>query len=133
VDNAVTISGGTFEVAIGGSATGVLFGAGGTLQLDGSQIFGGTVAGFAAPALIDLRDISFTSGVTTAIFTEAPSNLSGTLMVSSGVAVANITLLGQFMTAQFHLTSDGHGGTLVSDPAAATSFDQAVIAPHHHA
>jgi hypothetical protein len=31
--------------------------------------------------------------------------------------VANIALLGQYVAGSFALSSDGHGGTLVTDPA----------------
>jgi hypothetical protein len=53
------------------------------------------IAGFAPPAgiteAIDLRDISFGAG-TTATFTEAANNLSGTLTVTSGAQTASLTL-----------------------------------------
>jgi predicted Rossmann-fold nucleotide-binding protein len=31
---------------------------------------------------------------------------------------SNLTLLGQYTAANFHLASDGHGGTIVTDPLA---------------
>jgi hypothetical protein len=34
-------------------------------------------------------------------------------VVSSG---GTLTLLGQYVTGQFHMATDGHGGTLVTDP-----------------
>ena len=41
---------------------------------------------------------------------------SGTLTVSDHMGhTANITLLGQFMAAQFNIAADGHGGTLVTE------------------
>jgi hypothetical protein len=33
-----------------------------------------------------------------------------------GTHTANLTLLGQYVAGQLHLTSEGHGGTLVTDP-----------------
>jgi autotransporter passenger strand-loop-strand repeat protein len=117
--SAAIISGGTLEVMSGGStgASAVTFAVsgGGILQLDHSQSFAGTVAGFGKPDFLDLRDIAFTSATTLA-FTEAPGNTSGTLTVSDGTHTANITLLGQYVTAQFTKASDGAGGTLVGDP-----------------
>jgi autotransporter passenger strand-loop-strand repeat protein len=94
--SAATISGGTLELMSGG-ATGagpVTFATsgGGILQLDNSQSFGGTVAGFGLPDFLDLRDIAFGSATTLA-FTEAPGNTSGTLTVADGTHTANITLL----------------------------------------
>jgi hypothetical protein len=52
------------------------------------------------------------------------SNTSGTLTVSDGTHTTNLTLLGQYATAQFNLTSDGHGGTLVTDPPLTVATDQ---------
>ena len=128
VVSGATISGGTLEIASGGStgAGAVTFATsgGGTLQLDASVSFGGLVAGFGLPDNLDLRDIAYISGTTTSSFVEAGNNLSGTLTVSTSGTTANITLLGQYVAAQFHLTSDGHGGTLVTDPPLAVATDQ---------
>ena len=92
--------------------------------MNGTTTFSGTVAGLAMGDFLDLRDISFISGTTSATFTEAGSNTSGTLTVSDGTHIANLTLLGQYVTAQFHLTSDGHGGTVVTDPPLTVATEQ---------
>jgi autotransporter passenger strand-loop-strand repeat protein len=135
IDRAVTISGGTFEVASGGStgSSPVTFagGSGGTLRLDASLSFGGLVAGFGAGDDLDLRDISFGSATSTT-FTEAASNLSGTLTITNGVSSASITLLGQYTAGQFTTASDGAGGTLIGEtmaPAAAAT--SATLAASH--
>ncbi|HEV2335902.1 MAG TPA: hypothetical protein VGS13_10425, partial [Stellaceae bacterium] len=47
------------------------------------------------------------------------SHKSGTLTVTSGAHTAKLTLLGSYVTSRFTLTSDGSGGTLVTDPPAA--------------
>jgi autotransporter passenger strand-loop-strand repeat protein len=115
-----TISGGIVELTSGAVApAAIIFAGGGTLQLDNSQHFSGTVAGFGLPDQIDLVDIAFGAG-TTPTFNEAVSNLSGTLIVSSGSEVANITLLGRYVPSQFDIAADGRGGTLVTDPPAQT-------------
>ena len=49
-------------------------------------------------------------------FSEAGNNLSGTLTVTDGTHTANLTLIGQYVTAQFTKATDGHGGTLIGDP-----------------
>jgi autotransporter passenger strand-loop-strand repeat protein len=118
VDSAVTIGGGLFEVASGASTgrSPVTFAGGGTLQLDGSVSFGGVVAGFAVPDRLDLRDIAFGVG-TMVSFTEANNGTSGTLTVMDGTHTANITLLGSYTPSQFSVSSDGNGGTAVTDPA----------------
>ncbi len=119
--NATTISGGLVEVMSGAYVSGRLFtfSGGGTLQLDRSVYFKGQIAGFAVPDQLDLRDIAFVSGTTTVSFAEAASHTSGTLTVASGAHTAKLTLLGSYVTSQFTLTSDGHGGTLVTDPPVA--------------
>jgi autotransporter passenger strand-loop-strand repeat protein len=125
------INGGTLEVASGGSTGGgaVTFAVsgGGILQLDDSVHFGGLVAGFGQPDLIDLRDVAFGSD-TVLSWTQVVSGPSGsgTLTVSGGGNVANITLLGQYSAGQFTSASDGQGGTLVGDPPIAAQTDQAV-------
>jgi len=122
-------------VFAGGTADGTVL-SGGTLQLDAGAGFRGAIEGFAGPTpadRIDLRGIAFVSGTTTASFVEAPGNTSGTLTVTTGAHTAELILLGGYVTSRYTLTSDGHGGTLVTDPpvpgggAAQTNF--ADIAP----
>jgi trimeric autotransporter adhesin len=76
---------------------------------------------------IDLRDIAFGKS-THAHFVEAPNHLSGTLTVRNGTQVANLTLLGQYSAADFSLSSDGLGGTMITDPAVG-SGGHPVLAP----
>ena len=64
---------------------------------------------------LDLSDIAFNSATTTVAFAEAGNNLSGTLTVSAGTHTANLTLLGQYVTAQFTSATDNHGGTLIGE------------------
>jgi autotransporter passenger strand-loop-strand repeat protein len=120
-----TINGGLVEVASGGTASGaVTFVSGGTLQLDAGAGFTGRIKGFGTPDLldrIDLRGIAFGSG-TTRSFSEAAGNTSGTLTVTSGTHTVHLTLLGLYTTNNFKLATDTHGGTLVTDPPAATGL-----------
>jgi hypothetical protein len=108
--------------------------AGGDLQLDASVSFHGLIAGFASPRgvteEIDLRDIAFGKG-TKVTFTEASKHQSGTLTVTDGTHTADLTLLGQYSTANFSLASDGHGGTMITDPPAMVgSAASPVLAAH---
>ena len=64
---------------------------------------------------IDLGGISF-GKKTKVSFKEDKNNLSGTLTVTDGTHTANLTLLGQYSANDFTLASDGHGGTMVTDP-----------------
>ena len=116
----VTLASGTLEVASGGSVNEVGF-QGGSLVLDASANFHGLVAGFGASDQIDLRDVGFVTATSTKkgqqsylSFTEAASNLSGTLTVNDGTHTANIQLLGQYAASEFTAASDGNGGTLIT-------------------
>jgi hypothetical protein len=82
----------------------------GTLQLDNSANFSGTVAGMIGQDTLDLRDIDFVA-IQKAAF--SGSETSGTLSVGDGVHTANIQLLGNYIAAAFTTASDGHGGTFV--------------------
>ena len=44
------------------------------------------------------------------------NNNGGTLTMSDGAHVANIALLGNYIASAFAMASDGHGGTLITDP-----------------
>jgi hypothetical protein len=50
--------------------------------------------------------------------------------VSDGSNTANITLLGQYVIANFHLASDKHGSTFVIDPPVSNSQNVALVNPH---
>jgi hypothetical protein len=85
----------------------------GTLRLDDSQQFTGTISGLAANGgnALDLSDISFiNTATTTATFN------AGTLTVTDGIHVATIALSGTYANGTFVTSSDGHGGTTVVDP-----------------
>jgi trimeric autotransporter adhesin len=133
IDNAVTISGGQFEVASGGSIGSgpVTFSGGGRLLLDASQSFSGLVAGFSASDSIDLKDIAFGSG-TTLSYAPASGGTSGTLTVSDGTHIANIELLGNYTAASFTKASDGGAGTLITDSStlAAAASSASLTTPH---
>lgn len=83
-------------------------GSSGTLLLDNSADFAGTVAGLFAQDMLDLRDISF-AGVQTPNFSGDASG--GTLHVSDGVHTAAISLLGNYLGSTFVASDDGHGGS----------------------
>lgn len=131
--NGAVISAGTLDIASGGSTgtDAVTFSGGGVLRLEDSVHFGGLVAGFTVPDLMDLVDIAFISGTTSVSWqqlTPGP-NGSDTLTATdrTPATTANITLLGQYMPSQFKIQNDGAGGTLVSDPPVSAS-DQSQLA-----
>jgi hypothetical protein len=62
-------------------------------------------------------------------FKEAQGHLSGTLTVTDGTHTASLTLLGQYSAQNFTLASDGHGGTMITDPAVGSGGQHPVLAP----
>jgi hypothetical protein len=102
---------------------------GGILQLDSSLTFSGLVAGFAQPDLLYLKDIAFVSGSTNATWTQ--SGTSGTLAVTNGTQTADITLLGQYSTLNFHVSSSTQGGTIVTDPPLVAQTDPSPLTLPH--
>jgi hypothetical protein len=113
----LAINGSTDLQLFGPSNANIAFGAGstGTLTLDDSQAYSGTVAAFAPGTHIDLVDIGFGASSTLG-YAPNSSDTGGVLTASDGTHFANIALLGQHMAASFVSASDGHGGTLISDP-----------------
>ena len=115
----------TFEFGAASSAN-AMFGPGaaGTIKLDDSADFTGTVSGFGADDRIDLSDIAFATGVTTNYLANQ-GGTGGTLVVSNGTTTANIAFMGQYQSADFHAASDNDGGTVVSyaPSQAAAPFD----------
>jgi hypothetical protein len=119
-----TISGIGSILDLGGSSTAVTTttnavfasGASGTLDLDHSSLFAGTVAGFASGDTIDVLDVGF------APKRDSYDPNTGILRVSDGTHVANIHLLGTYMASQFVFQDDMHGGTQITEvpPASAS-------------
>jgi hypothetical protein len=107
----------TLEFA-GASSAGTTFdtGAAGTLKLDLSALFTGTVSGFAQGDKLDMVDIAMMNA-TSMNYTVNADGSGGTLTVSDGTHTANIGLLGQYDPAGFQATTDGAQGTAITyDP-----------------
>ena len=94
-------------------------GADATLKIDHVADFNGTVAGFDSSDLLDLADVAFGSN-TTLEYAANSNNTGGILTVSDGTHTANVALLGQYMAADFVMSADGLGGTLIQDLPLAT-------------
>jgi hypothetical protein len=116
----------TLELTSAYSDKVTFLGSTGTLQLDNSTSFSGTVAGLIGQDTIDFTDID-------PVKVQQPSysgtSTSGTLTVSDGTHTANIALLGNYMASIFVAGSDGHGGTSVLDAPNGT-VQPLVTAPH---
>ncbi|WP_024512766.1 FecR domain-containing protein [Bradyrhizobium sp. ARR65] len=84
-------------------------GATGTLILDHSTSFGGTIAGLDDDDTLDLADISYTSDLTV-------SYANGILSVFAGdIDVANIHLAGDYSGVHWVLGADASGHTMVTE------------------
>jgi autotransporter passenger strand-loop-strand repeat protein len=116
-DVSAQVTGGT-EIVLSGGASGVVFSSGGTLQLDAGSHLNGTISGFHLGEEIDLRGLAFNSSSSTLTWKQTTSgaNASGTLTVKEGTSSTALTLVGSYTLSNFHATSDGHGGTLITDP-----------------
>ena len=115
VDPVTVAQGATVELAAAYAGAVNFAGTAGTLQLDNSAGFTGTVAGMSGQDTLDLRDINFAS-VRQPIFSGTTSG--GTLSLTDGALNATIALLGNYMASTFVASSDGYGGTSVVDQPA---------------
>ena len=104
----------------------------GTLKLDQSQSFSGTIAGFGGQDQIDLADVGYGAKSTLGYLANS-NNTGGTLTINDGTHTATLALLGQYIAGSFIAASDGHGGTLVSDEALSASATQTPVVTHPHA
>jgi autotransporter passenger strand-loop-strand repeat protein len=129
--SSVTVpGGGGVEIGTAGSHTDASFVSNtGTLMLGDSQHYAGTVAGLVGQDSLDLADINFINGTTTATLMNATS-AGGTLHVTDGTHQANIALLGNYMASMFVSASDGHGGTTIVDPQTVGAVQPLVAPPH---
>jgi hypothetical protein len=120
-------AGETLEVASPFSGSVAFAGDTGTLKLDNSASFSGTVAGMTGQDTLDLADIDPTK-VQQPTFNGDSSG--GTLNVTDGTHSANIVLIGNYLASTFVPTSDGHGGTALIDPAVLGGVAPLVTPPH---
>jgi autotransporter passenger strand-loop-strand repeat protein len=132
-NNTTIDGGGTAYVFAGGDINGVTFANPSAffeaiLDVEQASAITGPISGWQAQDVIGLGDISFSAGGTTFGYSENANNSGGTLTVSDGSNVATLALLGQYSASAFALSSDGHGGTLITDPAAIQP--SALATPH---
>src|SRR5262249_2769452 len=131
VQDPVTIApGATVELTSAYAGAVTFAGSAGTLQLDNSSSFSGTVAGMTGQDTIDFADINFGT-VNQPSFSGNSSG--GALSVTDGAHSANIALLGNYLASTFVASSDGHGGTNIIDPQQTSASEQMVVAQLQHA
>jgi autotransporter passenger strand-loop-strand repeat protein len=135
VSAAVVRGGGGLNVSAGGIVWGGLVLSGGTAIIAGTAASGQTISftstavaileldnlsGFSAAIAgmtqsnqkVDLSGFTYSSGE---VVSWAQTGTSGTLTITDGAKVANLTLIGTYSSASFKLTNDGKGGTYVAD------------------
>lgn len=128
-NNTTIGSDGTENVLAGGSAAGVTFaGAHAHLILAHASSLTGSISGWQGTDTIDLGDIAFGSKTTLGYAANA-NHTGGVLTVSDGSHVATLSLLGQYAAASFALSSDGYGGVLITNPAAAGQVQSVLASP----
>ncbi|MGF6165127.1 VCBS repeat-containing protein [Pseudomonas sp. 2725] len=93
-------------------------GAAGTLKLDVSTAFSGSVSGFTAGDTLDFGDVAF--GANTQItYAANDTGTGGLLIVNDGAHAAQVTLNGQYAAAGLQANAEGSGSELAYDAAAA--------------
>ena len=130
-----TLNGGTTEISGSGDATierassesvAFLSNSTGQLVLDQAPSYTGKISGFGTTQSIDLTDINFAAGVRISYASSSRKNTSGVLTVTDGTNKTSLQLQGTYTLANFHVTSDGNGGTLLTDPAVVTQRGDAL-------
>jgi autotransporter passenger strand-loop-strand repeat protein len=113
IATATTINaGGVERVDQQSEAHGVTFnGIGGLLDLDTADSVSAPISGFGFGDQIDLRNVGYYGSNTTVGFSQ------GVLTVSNGVDSGQLWLMGQYSAGALQATSDGHGGTMITDLA----------------
>ena len=116
----VTVAdGATVEIG-GASAPAVTFtGTTGTLKLEDSVAFAGQISGLTGSDALDLTDISYGPNTTATYLGNASG---GTLTITDGTHTASIALVGDYLSSNWNLSSDGNGGTVVVDPASSNNW-----------
>ena len=114
VNNYVTLTGGESFDLLGPTSKDVIFasGATGTLTLSDSREYSGYISGFTSSTTLDLRDIAFGTQSTIGF---SGTTSGGVLSVDDGAHLASIALLGDYSTSNFIESSDGYGGTKVTE------------------
>jgi hypothetical protein len=125
-----TINGGELDAAGTFNENVTFTGATGVLKLANSQTYTGSVTGLSltGSSSLDLGDIGFVSGQTTATYVDNGHATGGVLTVTNGTVTAHINLVGNYTASSFNAVSDGSGGTSVTDPPLGTQTQSFVAA-----
>ena len=96
------------------STANVVFGsaAAGTLKLEDSFHFNGTISGFTGSDIIDLANVG--SAGASISYHENAAGTGGTLAISSAAQTVELSLLGHYSADNFSIVPDHAKGTLVT-------------------
>ena len=122
--------GATVELSSAYAGAVMFAGSTGTLQLDNSSSFSGTVAGMTGQDRIDFADINITKVQTPSY---SGNSSGGALTVTDATHSANIALSGNYLASSFVISSDGHGGTNIVDPVLTSANQQLALTQPQHA
>jgi hypothetical protein len=81
---------------------------------------------------LDFLGTSFAANATLR-YSENSDHSGGTLAIADNTHSVNIALLGQYMALSFAIASDGHGGTLITDPSSTALNQQTLFSQYQHA
>ncbi|WP_426616200.1 hypothetical protein [Bradyrhizobium sp. McL0616] len=125
--NSLIVGGGASVELVGAYSGTISFaGATGTLVIDQSTKFSGTLSGqLTTTNFIDLRDVTAGASATVSY---SGNNSPGNLNVSDGTNTAHVALSGNYSLGNFILSSDGNGGTMLVDPPLSTNQGSEVLA-----
>jgi hypothetical protein len=99
--------------------------AAGTLTLKDAADFTGTISGFSSNDQIDLTNISYSIASVSNASYSSSTNIT-TLAITDGTSTDAIKLVGNYtINTAWHFSSDGHGGTLLTDSLPGGSADLA--------
>ncbi len=116
----LTVADGATVEIDGVSGQSVTFaGATGTLVLDDAPAFTGQISGLNGSDALDLADVSYGANTTG---TFLGNTNGGTLTITDGTHTANIALVGNYLSSNWDLSSDGSGGTIVVDPVSSNNW-----------
>jgi Peptidase C39 family len=87
-----------------------------------------STTGFGTTQSIDLTDINYAAGVRISYASNSKKTGGGVLTVTDGTNTTSLQLQGKYTLANFHVASDGNGGTLLTDPTVVTQRGNAPAA-----
>jgi hypothetical protein len=95
------------------AAVNVMFGSGaGTLKLGDAFHFNGTITGFDSADVIDLENVAFDTASIS--YHANAGGTGGTLTISDGAQIAELSLFGNYSADNFSLATDHLKGTSIT-------------------